>query len=183
LPKFLVILLLIVLSGVNFFFNFSSGDFEAKAQISGASLFLSPPSGSFVVGSTFNVSIILNTGGEAVNAIDAALSFPPDKLQVVSPSLGTSIISVWTSQPNYDNQTGVLRFQGGVPNPGINTSRGLIATIGFRVKSVGRAVIKFRDQSKVLLNDGLATDVLINTGNGVYDLILPPPAGPFVVSK
>lgn len=111
------------------------------------------------------------------------MSFPPDKLQVISPSLGTSIIGIWTGQPHYDNQTGRLNFQGGVPSPGINTSRGLIATVTFRVRTVGQAVIRFLDSSKVLLNDGLATNILTSTGNGIYEMTLPPPAGPIVVSE
>lgn len=150
---------------------------------SGASLSMSPASGSFVVGGTFSVSIILNTAGQSVNAIEANLSFPPDKLQVVSPLIGTSVIGIWTGQPQFDNQNGTLRFQGGVPDPGLNTSKGIIATISFRVKSVGTAVLKFLDSSRVLLNDGLGTDFLAGTNNGIYNLTLPPPAGPVIVSE
>ncbi|TSC82172.1 MAG: Uncharacterized protein G01um101419_659 [Parcubacteria group bacterium Gr01-1014_19] len=150
---------------------------------SGASLSLSPASGSFIVGGTFSVSIILNTAGQSVNAIEASLTFPPDKLQVVSPLIGTSVIGIWTSQPQFDNQNGTLRFQGGVPDPGLITSRGVIATITFRVKSVGTAVLKLLDSSKVLLNDGLATDFLTGINNGIYNLTLPPPAGPVIVSE
>lgn len=149
----------------------------------GASLFISPPSGTLTVGGTLTVSVILNTNNQSVNAVEANLSFPPDKLQVVSPMLGTSIVGVWTNQPQFDNQNGTLRFQGGMPNPGINTSRGVVATITFRVKSVGQAIIKFLDSSKILLNDGLATDVLTNTASGIYNLVLPPPAGPLIISE
>jgi len=74
-----------------------------------------------------------------------------------------------------------LDLQGGIPG-GINVSNGLITTLTFRVKSVGQAFIKFLDNSKVLLNDGLGTDALKQTQNGVYQLILPPPAGPIVAS-
>ncbi len=171
----------IFLAIVSAFFTVTTTDL-AEAQ-TGASLFLSPASGTFTVGSTFTVSVILNTNNQFINAVQADLSFPPDKLQVVSPSLGTSVISVWTDQPQFDNQKGILSFQGGVPDPGIKISRGVISTLTFRVKSVGRAVIKFLDTSKVLLNDGLATDVLTNTSSGIYDLVLPPPAGPLIVSE
>ncbi|MDO8715767.1 MAG: cohesin domain-containing protein [Dehalococcoidales bacterium] len=163
-------------------FVFSLTPNFALAQ-SGASLSLSPTSGTFTVGSTFTVSVILNTGGQAINAIEANLSFPPDKLQVVSPLIGTSIIGIWTNQPQFDNQKGTLRFQGGIPDPGITTSRGVVANITFRVKSVGTASMKFLDSSKTLLNDGLATDFLANTSSGIYNLTLPPPAGPLVVSE
>ena len=147
-----------------------------------SSLTLGPANGAFTVGSTFDVSIFLNTGEESVNAVDVYILFPPDKLQVVSPSAGKSIIQVYTAQPSYDNQNGRLHFQGGIPSPGIKTQSGVISSVTFRVKSTGKAVIRFGDESKVFLNDGLGTNVLGNTSPAIYDLVLPPPAGPIVSS-
>lgn len=148
-----------------------------------ASLYVEPSSGTFVLGSTFTVSLYLNTGGQSVNAIEANLRFPPDKLQVVSPTAGKSLIQVWMSQPAYSNIDGMLKFQGTVPTPGINTDAGLISTVTFRVKSLGVASLRFRDTSQVLLNDGLGTNVLGQMTDGIYHLILPPPAGPVVTSR
>ncbi|MBI3588896.1 MAG: hypothetical protein HY093_00570 [Candidatus Liptonbacteria bacterium] len=155
---------------------------KASPGISSASLSLAPATGTFTVGSTFTVSLFLNTGGQAVNAIEANLNFPTDKLQVVAPSAGKSLIHVWINQPTYSNIDGSLKFQGAIPNPGINTESGLISTVTFRVKQVGVATVKISDSSRVLLNDGKGTDILGNTDSGVYELILPPPAGPLVVS-
>lgn len=151
-------------------------------QISqGATLLLSPTNGTYSVGSTLNASIILDTKGESINALDVFLSFPPDMLQVVSPSTGQSVIGIWTSTPKFDNKNGRIELQGGIPG-GITASNALVSTITFRVKSVGEALVKFLDQSKVLLNDGLGTNVLRQTANAVYKLKLPPPAGPEVAS-
>lgn len=165
------------------FSPFAGGGFRALAQSGdGASLSLSPSSGTFIVNNTFDVSIILNTNGRSINAVDAIIKFPPDKLQVVSPSLGRSIIGIWATPPTFNNQNGTLRFQGGIPSPGINTSSGVISTITFRVKSIGTATVNFSDESKVFLNDGLGTNILTTKSGGIYNLILPPPAGPMVVS-
>jgi hypothetical protein len=147
-----------------------------------ASLSIGPTGGTFTVGSTFEVSIFLDTEKESVNALDIAFSFPPDKLQLVSPTTGQSIISVWTGQPRFNNATGRVDLEGGMPG-GINISNGLITALTFRVKAVGTAAVRFMDGSRVLLNDGLGTDVLRRTGSGVYQLILPPPQGPTVVSR
>ena len=155
---------------------------DGERQGDGASLSLSPSSGTFIVNNTFDVSIILNTNGRSVNAVDAILKFPPDKLQVVSPSLGKSVIGIWATPPTFNNQNGTLRFQGGIPSPGINTSSGVISTITFRVRSIGTATVNLSDESKVFLNDGLGTNVLTNKSGGIYNLMLPPPAGPTVVS-
>jgi hypothetical protein len=153
----------------------------ASAQ-SPSSLFVGPSSGTFTVGSTFTISIYVNTGGNFINAIEANLSFPPDKLQVVSPTAGKSIIQMWVVQPTFSNSEGSLKFQGAIPTPGINTEAGLISTITFRVKSTGTAALRFLDSSRVLLNDGRGTDVLGQTTDGLYALTLPPPAGPIVTS-
>ena len=147
-----------------------------------ASLSLGPSSGSFTVGSTFDVSIFLDTEKEYVNVIDILLQFPPDKLQLVSPATGPSIIEIWTSQPRFNNQTGTIELMGGIPR-GVSVSDGLITKLTFRVKSTGPAVVKFFGDSRVLLNDGLGTDALQRVQNAVYQLILPPPAGPIVVSE
>ncbi|RJP43095.1 hypothetical protein C4587_02995 [Candidatus Parcubacteria bacterium] len=149
---------------------------------SGASVFLSPSSGTFTVDSTFTVSIHLNTGGNFVNAVEVNIAFPPDKLQVVSPTTGKSLIQVWTAQPSFSNTEGTLKFQGAIPAPGISTQSGLISTVTFRVKNTGTAAVRILDSSRILLNDGKGTDVLSQTANGLYSLALPPPAGPIVIS-
>ncbi len=155
---------------------------SAQSDVSPASLYVSPSTGTFTVGSTFTVSFYLNTGGQSVNALQANVIFPPDMLQVVSPTTGTSFVQFWTSQPSYSNGDGTLSFQGAVAAPGINTSAGLIATVTFRVTALGTAVIKFADNSRVLLNDGQGTNVLGQTSGAIYSLALPPPAGPIVTS-
>jgi len=149
---------------------------------SGASLYLQPQSGSFVVGSTFTVSIYLNTGGDNINTVEADLVFPPDKLQVVSPTIGNSFFKIWFGTPTYSNITGTLNFRGGVPSPGINTSNGLITTITFRAKTTGGATINFTDKSKVLLDDGRGSNILTSKTGANLSLILPPPGGPAVSS-
>ncbi len=151
------------------------------ASAANASLSISPNSGTFVVDSTFDVSVYLDTQGQSINTIELSIKYPPDKLQLVSSSTGKSIIGIWTSQPKFNNQTGVIELTGGVPG-GINASRGLITTMTFRAKAVGSAVVKF-DTSRVLLNDGNGTETVTQNYNSVFDLILPPPAGPIVVSE
>lgn len=155
---------------------------RVTAQSSPASLYLSPSSGTYIIGSTFAVSIFVNTNGQSVNAVQADLRFPADKLQVVSPSAGKSFVSTWVAQPTYDNRIGSLKFQGAVPTPGINTSAGLVSEITFRAISVGAPIVRFEDSSRVLLNDGKGTDVLGQTTGGVFNLALPPPSGPSVSS-
>lgn len=165
------------------FFLFSISCFLFFApSASAAILSLSPSTGTFTVGSTFEVSVFLNTEDQSANTIVAAVDFPADKLQLVSPSAGKSIVEIWLTPPKFNNQTGKVELKGGVPN-GINVSGGLIAQLTFRVKGPGRAILKFLDDSTVLLNDGRGTEDLRHTQGAVYDFVLPPPAGPIVVSS
>lgn len=153
----------------------------AKAQ--SASLHLSPQQGTFYVGSIFDVSVFVNTEGNSINAVQVDLKFPPDLLQVTSPTAGSSFISVWGGQPFYSNRDGIISFKGGVPSPGINTSAGLVSTITFRVKAPGVAIISFLNTSRVLLDDGKGTDILKTATKGQYTLVIPPPEGPKVFSS
>jgi len=149
----------------------------------GASLYLSPKSGTFFVGDVFDISVFLNTEGNSINTVQVDLKFPSDLLQITSPTAGKSFISVWVDQPFYSNKEGLIGFKGGVPSPGINTSAGLVSTIKFRAKTPGVASIYFLDSSKVLLSDGKGTDILKITSIGEYNLTILPPEGPKVLSS
>jgi Cohesin domain len=142
-----------------FFFVFLAVFYSLPLVSSASTLSISPAAGSFSVGSTFNVSLLLDTKGKSINALQAFISFPADKLQVVSPSVGQSIIGVWTVSPKFNNNTGTLDLRGGIPG-GIVASSGVLTNITFRVKSVGEAIIKYTDGSRVFLDDGFGTKTM-----------------------
>lgn len=152
------------------------------AQAEGASFTVSPNAGAYEVGALIDVSFLLNTGGQSINAVNADIVFPADKLQVVNPAASTSFISIWVTAPTYSNTDGTISLQGGLPNPGINTNAGVISTVTFRVKSPGKAVIKYAPTSKALRNDGEGTNILTSTGTAEFSLNTPPPSGPALTS-
>lgn len=153
------------------------------ARAAGASLQFSPSQGEYLVDSTFEVSIIVNSGGNSINAVETVITFPPDKLQVVNPSIGKSFIQIWIAGPSFSNTDGRITFQGGLPAPGVSTSAGIVSTIQFRAKSAGIATLKFSDDSKVLANDGQGTNILTSKAQASFALKLAPPAGPKVFSS
>ena len=157
-------------------FLFRAGIAEA------ANLRLSPAAGSFVVGSTFDISVIMNTDAVPVNTIEVELNFPPDKLQIVNPSLGRSIVQIWASPPTFSNQEGRIYFIGGIPSPGINISEGVVQSFTFRVTAPGDAKISFGKNISILANDGFGTNVLKQTSPAVFSLVLSPAQGPEVFS-
>jgi hypothetical protein len=101
---------------------------SSPALAAGVNLSFSPSSGTFVVDSTFDVSVYLDTQGQSVNTIELNIKYPPDKLQLVSSSTGKSIIGIWTTVPHYDNSAGTVLLVGGIPG-GVNVSQGLITTL------------------------------------------------------
>ncbi len=147
-----------------------------------AAFFLEPASGTFFVGSTFDLSVVLDTKEQAVNTVEVELKFSSDKLQLASPSVGKSIIELWSAPPVFSNAEGKIYFVGGIPSPGITTSRGVVLTLSFRVIAPGSAQISFGDRTSILLNDGRGTNVLGQHPPSFFTLVLQPSVGPLVTS-
>jgi hypothetical protein len=70
---------------------------------------------------------------------------------------------------------------GTIPN-GIKTDSGLVATITFQAKAPGTSYITLSDASRILLNDGLGSDAVVEASRGQYSVVTKPPAGVQVFS-
>jgi hypothetical protein len=185
IKKNLIISFLIFSFFVSFLYPLQSraqtGDVNASKLLAHTELSLSPRNGSFVEGSTFDVPILVNTKGRSINGVEIVVSYDKDKLSIVRPSGGTSIIGLWVEPPAYDNTKGTARYVGVIPG-GITTGSGLIGNITFQAKSSGRAVVSFRSNSKVLLNDGLGTEAIVDLGRAEYTILPTAPGGVNVFS-
>ncbi len=127
------------------------------AQNKSASLFLSPSSGSYEQGSTFSVTVAVNSAQEAINAAEANLKFNPSLIRVRSISKANSIFAFWPEEPNFSNQDGIIKFVGGSPTS-YKGNFGRIITITFEAVQEGTAQISFTS-GKILAADGLGTDI------------------------
>ena len=107
-----------------------------------AKILISPSVGSFSVDSTFDVSIFVDTGGSEVNAVDVRVKFPPDKLQVINPSTGTSFISLWLQQPTFSNKVGLAALTYELTTGHIKARGGLLGRIFAHKKDSKRFVKK-----------------------------------------
>ena len=177
--KVVVLICVIFVTQVGFLL-FAS--FSTQAQ-TGAVLKLVPASGTFYVGKTFDVSIVVDTGPQAINAIAAELHFSPEIIQVTNPAAGSSIVSLWSAPPTFSNEEGIVRLQGGIPSPGVKTSQGVVTTLTFRAMQPGNVSLIFTGNSQVLANDGRGTNILSLTVGATYRIELPPPEGPAVTSS
>ncbi|MDO8442889.1 MAG: hypothetical protein Q7S81_01330 [bacterium] len=144
-----------------FYFLFSGSVAQA------ATLYFSPSSGSYAVGSVLPINIYVSSADQAMNAVSGAISFPSDMLELVSLSKTSSIITLWVQEPSFSNAAGTANFEGIVLNPGFIGSSGKVITLNFKVKAAGSAPLSFSSGS-VLANDGKGTNILTSLGSGQF---------------
>ncbi len=134
-----------------------------------ASLYFSPSSGSYATGEQFLAVVYVSSADQAMNAASGVISFPQDKLEVVSLSKSASIFSLWVQEPSFSNNAGAINFEGIVLNPGFTGSGAKIITINFKVRAAGNAPLNFVSGS-VLANDGKGTNILASLGSAQFSL-------------
>jgi len=154
--KFLIILLFLV-------FNFLQ---VKPVKAAGASLYLAPASGTYVIGGSFSVSVKVNSGGgEGINAAEGVINYDTNLLDATAVSGGGSIFPFWTTQPAISG--GTIRFGGGLPPPAYTGTAGHIIKITFKAKKSGKAAVRFASGA-VLANDGKGTNILASMGSASY---------------
>ena len=136
--------------------------FSGKADA--AVLRMVPSQTDVTVGNIVNVQVAVDTSGKVINNAESVIQFPTDLLEVVSVDRTASIFSLWVENPSFSNIVGQVTFNGGVPNPGFQGSRGNIVSIVFRAKKSGTASVIFSN-SAIRENDGLGTDILTGTAD------------------
>ena len=147
---FVGVLIIILATAGYLYYNF------ANLQQPPAKVFLEIPK---ILETNQEISVPLKlSSSETMNAAEFFFSFPTDLVEVVSID---TIYSLWvTGSPKFDNITGTLSFEGGLPTPGFSGDNGLIATVVFRTKNAGSGEITIdTEKSRVLANDGLGTNI------------------------
>lgn len=142
-------------------------NFPAKVSAAGASLYLTPSTGTFVIGGTFSVSVKVSTGGQVINAAEGAIQYDSSLLEAVSASRGGAVFNLWTTEPTISG--GAIRFGGGIPMPGYKGNGGHVMTVKFKAKAAGTAQVSFTSGA-VLANDGKGTNILASMGSGSYTI-------------
>jgi len=150
-----------------------------------ATLYLLPQSQTVYQGDTFLVEVKLDTEGEEINTVEGYLNFPQDKLEIIDIGVGGSILNLWPENPSYSNQTGEISFLGGIPK-GFK-GEGKLASTTFRVlprvDPRQSASITFKENSKILLNDGKGTPAKLTFLEGNYEIIEKPEGLPKISSR
>ena len=139
-----------------------------------ATLSLSPGSGNINQGSTLNVQVKLNAGGDAVNAVSAFLTYSADKLDVAYVSYSSSAFGI-EAENTYGG--GSIRISRGSVSP--ISGNATVATIGFRGKTLGNASVSFAAGSAApRASDSSDSLSLAGSGGGSYSVVEAPPEPP-----
>lgn len=123
-----------------------------------STLRLQPDNGYFDSNQEQKVSIILDSGGEAINAISFSLLFDPSYMSVQSLDTEGSICTLFIRKEI--NPSGTVDVDCVIPNPGYQNTGGRVANIYIKGKKDGNASLTFSNETEVLANDGLGTNVL-----------------------
>lgn len=144
-----------------------------------ASLYISPSSGNFSVGSSFTLRILTNTQGATINSGEADVSFNSDILELTRVSSGSTFPLQTPGSPSKTNSS--ASFSGGVPTPGYTGNGGVVGIMTFRAKKEGVGKITI-NSGKILLNDGNGTDALTSTQGATINVTPPAVSEPKVTS-
>ncbi len=146
-----------------------------SSVLAAATLYFSPASGSYAVGSTMVVSVRLNTNGETINAVSAYINYPTDAFDFAWAG-GSSIFNVWAEKTGGGGQ---VKMSGGLFPPGYTGGNGLVGSFGLKVKRTGSAGLSFAGGSAVVTQSG-NSDILSLGGSpgATYSLVNGAPTQP-----
>ena len=139
---------------------------------SAATFSFSPAIGTYTKGQTISTSVYVNPGsGETITATKVSLTFPKDKLEVLSytPVNGSPILAHVGTKT--DNATGKIEDNVAF-NPGITAST-KIATITFKAKENGVANVAVASDAKLL--DAGNTNKSVGAAKATFTVNAPAP--------
>ncbi len=142
----------------------------AFAQQSDALLYLSPASAVVTIGETFTIDVLLDTGGQMINAAEGAITFNEDDLTLVSLDASGAIFSSWVEVPSYEADSGRITFSGVTGRVGYRGNDGRVVRVTFRALRNTASQVWFSQGAAVLSADGQASNVLSQLRSGTYTL-------------
>lgn len=142
---------------------------SVQAAFAGPMLKLSPSSGSYNNGSTFDVIVGVDSGTAKSMAVDAFVTFDSAKLEVVSIEPVSSPAFVNSMGKNIYNAEGKFDMSFNPSGDAVlsesTTIKGDLAMVKFKAKSTGSAVVAFTCTAGSTID----TNIFDITGNDVID--------------
>ena len=134
--------------------------FGLEAITQTASIYILLEKESFLNPDYLTIDLIVNPGLQPINTININLSYTPSKLALINTNKEQSFCSFFIEE-KIDNEQGVYSLSCGAPNPE-NSLQMPIVRLTFQKLEAGWAKVKFLEDSSVLANDSLGTNILGN---------------------
>lgn len=130
-----------------------------------------PESGVIERGVERTIAVKVHTGGEAINSASFELQYDPTMVEVKEILTNNSFCDpdLFVAR-EIRQEEGIVSVACSAPTPGL-TGRGVIAEIAVQPLKEGVAVFMLSENSQVLANDGLGTNVLRANTNAVFQII------------
>lgn len=124
-------------------------------------LYFSPSSTSVELNQSFAITIMINTGGDAVNGVTADFTYPSERLEVVSIDSSTSDFSI-QAEEDYSS-AGTVYISRAISGGDSLTGTGVVAIVNFRATTAGTSTLAFTDDAIVTSASEDPTNVLGST--------------------
>ncbi len=115
---------------------------------SGGRLYLTPASGSLTNGNTLVITIREDSGSDAVNAVQANLTYPATRMQFQSIATAGSASSPFTTVMQSSGGGGNVTIGVGLLGSSV-TGNNIVATVTFTLISTGAAAVNFTVDSGI----------------------------------
>ncbi len=148
--------------------------FVAPATSFAATLSITPSSGSYTVGNTISLKVLVSSPSASINAVSGILAFSPELFSVVSISKSNSILNFWPIAPLASQSAGTVHFEG-VDIAGFQGRGGTVVTVTLRAKRSGVGKITFQ-RGQVLANNGKGQDVTSGLYGATFTLHVKTPS-------
>jgi hypothetical protein len=129
--------------------------FALPSGANAAEIILSSDIKNIKVGDQFEVAFLLNTKDESINAVESAIIFPQNILELKEIKSSNSIISFWSQPPKASGNQ--INFSGVVPG-GYAGRNGYVFSMIFQARAEGVSTIEI-SKIMALRNDGKGTPV------------------------
>lgn len=107
------------------------------------------------------VEVLVDSQGEAINAVETAVTYSSQLLELMAVDRGQTIMPLWIEEPQLDLARGRIKLVAGVAN-GVVTNGAPLATLVFRAKLTGTAIVSLDVQATdVRLNDGIGSPAAV----------------------
>ncbi len=117
------------------------------------------------------IAVKIATGGEAINAAQTVVVYDPTMVRVENILTADSFCSPeFFLEKEIDNDKGEARIACMLPNPGFIGDKGTVAELLIQPLKTGEISLRFGEETKILANDGLGTDVLRMVTNARYQV-------------